>query len=150
MLNKSYKVAIIYFLLFSLLLLASGALIFANKIGFSYTSLLHYYLGDIKNFSSAKSFIGISKIILPHIFAFGIFTMVLLHFLIFTKKRATKELKIIIYLSFTSAFLEIFTAFLISEGYSFFIYLKLFSFFIFYCFILYIIFILFKSIIYDK
>jgi len=150
LLNKAYKVSIVYFLLFSLLLLASGLLIFADKIGFSYIDILHYYLGDINNFTSAKSFIGISKIVVPHIFAFGLFVMVLLHFLIFTKRRDTKEFQIIIYLCAISAFLEIFTAFLIIQGYTLFIYIKLFSFFIFYLCILYIIFILFKSIIYDK
>ncbi|QOP45825.1 hypothetical protein [Sulfurimonas paralvinellae] len=150
MLNKAYRYAIGYFLLFSLLLLVSGALIFSDKIGFSYESILHYYLGDEAAFIPAKSYAGLLKIILPHIFAFGLFVMVVLHFLIFTQKRNTKEMQIIIALSFFSAFLELFSPFGILAGLHFLIYVKLISFFLFEFTLLYVLFILFKSILYTK
>ena len=147
--SKAYKYSVGYFLLFSVLLLLSGALIFAEKIGFSYESIQNYYLGNATSFSSAKTFDGLLKIIVPHIFAFGLFVMVILHFLIFTNKRDTKEVQFLIYSSFITAFLELFSPFFIIFGVDFFIFIKLISYFLFNFVILYTLFILFKSIIYD-
>jgi len=150
LLDKAYRHTILYFLLFSLLLLFSGALIFADKIGWSAHDIMQYYLGNPDTFQVAKSFEGVTKIILPHIFAFGLFAMVLLHFIIFTKKRNTQEFRVLIYLTFLSAFFEIFSSLMIIEGFKLFAYIKLFTFFLFYLLVLYLLFILFKSIIYDK
>ena len=147
--SKAYKYAISYFLPFTLLLLISGALIFADKIGFLYESIQHYYLGSEAAFPSAKTFNGLLKIVVPHIFAFGLFIMVILHFLIFTNKRDTKEVQFIIYSSFFTAFLELFSPFFIILGLDFLIFIKLMSYFLFNFIILYTLFILFKSIIYD-
>lgn len=146
MLNRLYNYTVAYFLLFSVLLLLSGALLFADKIGFSYESVLHYYLGDENSFSTAKSYLGVLKIILPHVFTFGLFVMVVLHFLVFTKKRNTKEIYLLIYLTFFSAFLELFSPFFILWGFHFFAYIKILSFFLFEGSILYALFLLFKSI----
>jgi len=148
LLNKAYKYAIGYFLFFTLLLLLSAALIFANKIGFSY-DIKYYYLGNEAAFSVAKTFDGLLKIVVPHIFAFGLFIMVVLHFLIFTGKRNTKELQIIIFTAFISGFLELFSPFLIIFGFEIFIIIKMLSYFLFNFVILYVIFILFKSIFYN-
>ncbi|WP_457749010.1 hypothetical protein [Sulfurimonas sp.] len=147
--SKAYKYAVGYFLLFSILLLISGAVIFFEKIGFSYASIHTYYLGNSANFIAAKTYGGLLKIIVPHIFAFGLFVMVILHFLLFTCKRDTKELQIIIFTSFITAFLELFSPFFIIFGLDFFIVLKLIAYFLFNFVILYALFILFKSIIYD-
>lgn len=147
--SKAYKYAVGYFLLFSVLLLLSGTLIFAEKIGFSHESIQSYYLVNTTSFSSAKTFDGLLKIIVPHIFAFGLFVMVILHFLIFTNKRDTKEVQFLIYSSFITAFLELFSPFFIIFGVDFFIFIKLISYFLFNFVILYTLFILFKSIIYD-
>ena len=147
--NSAYKVAITYFILFSLLLLGSGAWIFSQKIGFAYESVLHYYLGNAAAFESPKTYEGLLKTILPHIFAFGLFVMVVLHFVIFTTKRNTKEFIVLIYLAFLSAFFEIFSPFMILEGFEFFAYIKVFSFFLFEGTVLYTLFILLKSIFYN-
>jgi hypothetical protein len=148
--NKAYSYAIGYFLLFSILLLLSSALIFAEKIGFSYESILHYYLGNEATFTPPKTYIGILKTVLPHIFSFGLFIMVVLHFLIFTEKRNAKEIRFIIILTFLSAFFELFCPFLILLGWTFFVYVKIISFFVFQLILLYVLFILFKSILYNK
>ncbi len=147
--TKAYKLSIIYYLIFSLLLILSAYLLFDYKIGFNYQGVVDYYLGSEENFIPAKSFSGILKIILPHIFAFALLSMVLLHFLVFTKSRYKKNTLIVIYLTFITALLEIFTPFLIISGFEFFAYLKLISFFVFLSLILYISWLLFHSIIYD-
>lgn len=148
-LQKAYKYSILYFLAFSLLLLTSGALLFEEKIGFLYQSVLDYYLGNRDSFIAPKSSVGILKIILPHIFAFGLFFMVLLHFVIFTKKRKSKQFQLLIYLAFFTAFSELFTPLLIINGLEIFAYVKIFSFFSLEFLVLYISWLLFKSIIYE-
>ncbi len=144
---NSYRYAVLYFLLFSLLLVLSGFLLFDSKIGFSVQGVLDYYLGNEEMFTQEKTALGILKIVLPHIFAFGLFSMVLLHFLIFTSHRNSPKAKALIYLIFITALLEIITPFFIINGYHFFAYLKLFSFFLFESLILYTGWLLFTSIL---
>ncbi|MBU1658801.1 hypothetical protein KKG72_07085 [bacterium] len=147
--KKAYKHSILYFLLFSLLLLSSGLMLFEHKIGLNVNSVLDYYLGNQDKYTAAKSMDGVLKIVLPHIFAFGLFSMVILHFLLFTSSRNKAEIKIIVYLTFTSALLEIAAPFFIILGAGFFAYLKIGSFVLFESLIIYISWLLFKSIIHD-
>ena len=147
--QKTYKFAIIYFLIFSLLLLLSSILLFEAKIGFSIQSIIEYYQGNADNFISAKSFGGILKIVLPHIFAFGLFIMVLLHFGVFTKSKNSLLFKIIIYSSFILGFVEIFSPLLIIQGFVIFAYIKMFAFIFFELLMLFLFWVLFKSIVYD-
>jgi len=148
-LQKAYKFSILYFLLFSLMLLASSILIFNEKIGFSLQSVLEYYQGNEDKFIAAKSTSGILKIILPHIFAFGLFIMVILHFTVFTKSRNSQVFHFIIYAAFILGLLELFTPLLIIQGFVFFAYVKIVVFFLFEFLMLYLFWILFKSIVYD-
>ncbi len=145
--TKAYKLSILYYLAFALLLIVSAFMLFEHKIGFSYQSVVDYYLGNEEKFMIAKSFSGVLKLILPHIFVFGLLSMVLLHFLVFTNLRYKKSTLVLIYLTFFTAFTEIFSPFLIISGLEFFAYLKLLSFFIFSFLILYISWLLFNSII---
>ena len=146
---RAYKLSIIYYLAFSLLLILSAYLLFDYKIGFSYQGVVDYYIGNEDRFLIAKSFSGIIKLILPHIFVFGLFSMVLLHFLVFTKLRYKRSTLILIYLTFLTALGEMLTPFLIINGLEFFAYIKLISFFIFLALILYISWLLFHSIFSD-
>lgn len=145
--TQTYKYSILYFLAFSLLLVLSGIMLFEEKIGFSIVNITEYYLGNEEKFITSKTTSGILKIVLPHIFAFGLFSMVLLHFLIFTKHRDTRTLKILIYAIFLSGFLEIFSPFMIFFGSPFFAYIKILSFILFESLVLYISWLLINSIV---
>ena len=144
--QKQYNYAVLYFLLFSILLLVSSIALFAEKIGFSYNDILHYYLGDEKLYTAPKSSTGILKIILPHIFGFGLFLMVLLHFGLFTKMRRSRKLYLLGIALFLTAFTELFSALFIVMGLTFFVYMKLFSFIVFELLILYTSWLLFRAI----
>ena len=144
--TQAYKYSIIYFLAFSMLLVASGVMLFEEKIGFSISAITQYYLGNEEKFIVAKTSPGILKIVLPHLAAFGLFSMVILHFLIFTKHKDTKQIKILIYILFTSAFLEIFSPFFIILGADIFSYVKITSFIVVESLILYISWLLLHSI----
>ncbi|DAB27439.1 MAG: hypothetical protein A2513_04955 [Sulfurimonas sp. RIFOXYD12_FULL_33_39] len=146
---KAYKLSIIYYVIFSLLLVLSAYMLFDYKIGFEYEHVINYYLGNEERFIPAKSFGGILKLILPHIFVFGLFGMVLLHFLVFTKLRYKKSTLTLIYLTFITALLEVATPFMIISGFKFFAYIKLFSFFLFLILILYTCWLIFYSIVFD-
>ena len=147
--QKAYRYSILYFLLFSLLLLVSSIFLFEEKIGFSYREVINYYLGNEALFQSSKTVKGLLKILLPHILGFGLFIMVVLHFLIFTSSNKSKKIYIIILATFISGFLELFSSFFILFGFDFFAYIKLFSFVVFECLLLYIFWLLISSIFYE-
>lgn len=128
---KAYKTAIFYYLVFSTLLLISSVMIFEQKIGFDINSVIGYYRGDEALFIPPKSISGVLKIVLPHIFVFGLFGMVLLHFIVFTSQRDKIFVKWLIYLFFITSLIEIFSPIMIILGFDTFAYLKLLSFFIF-------------------
>lgn len=144
--QEAYKLSILYYLAFSLLLVVSAIMLFEHKIGFSFSSVLEYYIGNEEKFISPQSTGVILKTVLPHIFVFGLFAMVLLHFLVFADLKYKKNIVPLLYAAFIIALLEIFTPFLIIGGFEFFAYIKLLCFFLFLGFILYISCLLFKSI----
>jgi len=146
-LQQAYRYSILYFLAFSLLLLASSILLFNERIGFSYGSVLEYYLGNEESFIMAKRPSGLLKIILPHIFGFGLFIMVVLHFVMFTKTNKKRIMPYLISATFISGFIELFSPFFILYGFEFFAYLKLLSLFVFESLLLYMFWILYSSII---
>jgi len=145
-LQQAYKYAVFYFLAFSLLLLGSSLLLFDDKIGFSASAVLEYYLGNEDKFLVEKSWGTILKIILPHIFAFGLFFMVTLHFLLFTKYKKSKLFLNLIYAIFFVGFLELFSPYLIILGLESFAYIKLISFILLEVLVLYTLWLLLSSI----
>jgi len=146
-LKKAYKFSILYFLLFALILLLSSYMLFEKKIGFSIDSVLEYYLGNEKKFTVMYSWSGMLKVILPHIFAFGLFSMVVLHFLIFTNSKHFKRTKVLILILFISGAFELLSPFFIINGFEFFAAVKLVSFFLFELNLLYLFYLLFFSIV---
>jgi len=121
-------------------------MLFDIKLGFSVDAILEYYLGNEEKFIAKKTWGGILKIILAHVFTFGLLSMVLLHFLIFTKFKHTKTLQKTIILLFLSGALEILSPFFIINGFIVFAYIKLVSLFVFEVILLTIFYLLFFSI----
>ena len=144
--HRAYKISILYFALFTLLLLGSGYMIFESKIGFDAQRALAYYMGNKELFIAAKTNGGILKLALPHIFGFALLSMIILHFLIFTKFRNSTFVKVLLYTLFISQFFEIFTPFLVINISEIFIYLKIISFYIFMSLIPIVLYLLFDSI----
>lgn len=144
--TNAYKISILYYTIFSILLFVSAYMLFEYKIGFTFESIVDYYVGNQERFLPAKSIEGLLKVTLPHIFVFGLLAMVLTHFLIFTNLRFTKKLIVLISALFITIFFEIFAPFMIISGFKYFAYIKLVSFFVFLALLLYICFLLFKTI----
>lgn len=57
----------------------TSILMFQHKLGFSYASVVRYYLGDPNLFMPARSFIGLLEVSHFHLFAMGMFFIVFSH-----------------------------------------------------------------------
>lgn len=57
----------------------TSILMFQHKLGFSYASVVRYYLGDPELFMPARSFIGLLEVSHFHLFAMGMFFIVFSH-----------------------------------------------------------------------
>jgi len=143
--NNNYRLSIIYFCIFSVMLLLSSIVLFGYKIGFSVESVIEYYLGNEELFIQAKSFGGILETITPHSFAIGLFVMVVSHFILFIKKAKSRLNISIIITLFITLFIEIFSPILIINGYTIFAVLKFVSFIIFEILSLYLVSIVYFS-----
>lgn len=99
---------------------------------------------------SAKSSQGLLKIVLPHIFAFALLSMVLLHFLKFTNTKNKKALIVLIYALFITQFFEIFAPFFMLHISELFVYVKLFSYLVYFGLMLITLHLLFASIAFSK
>ncbi len=144
--HQSYRIAIAYFALFGTLLLASGAVLFFSKIGFSYEAVQSYYLGSKALFSAPKSSYGLLETALPHLGSMGLFIMVTGHFLLFASKEKKRQAVKPAVALFIVALLDIFSGFLIVEGWSFFIWVKLAAFALLQLLGLYLLWLLLKEV----
>ncbi|MCJ7765659.1 MAG: hypothetical protein MUP09_06935 [Thiovulaceae bacterium] len=144
--HQSYRFAIAYFVLFGTLLLASGAVLFFSKIGFSYEAVQSYYLGNKALFSAPKSSYGLLEVALPHLGSMGLFIMVTGHFLLFSDKRKKRLATKVVIALFIAALLDIFSGFFIVEGWSFFIWVKLAAFAVLQLLGLFLLWLLFSAV----
>ena len=144
--HQSYRVAIAWFALFGALLLASGMVLFLSKIGFSYEAVKSYYLGSETLFINPKSSYGLLETALPHLGSMGLFIMVTGHFLLFSDQRKKRLAKKTVVFLFIAALLDIFSGFLIVEGWTFFVWVKLLAFGMLQLLGLYLLWLLFSAV----
>lgn len=117
----------LYFFAFVALLIVSGIMIYAYKTSLSIEGVQAYYLGS--SFTLPKTNAGLLKTLLPHIFAFALLSMVLLHFLAFTKFK--KKMRSLIYIVFLAQTFELFTPFLMIDISAAFVFIKLTALFVY-------------------
>lgn len=89
--HSALRPAVIFFVVFVFLQLVSGALLYAEHIGFAPAAVLEYYRGSeamlarypeaADNFRPAKTPIGLIKIALGHLLAYGVQIFILAHWL---------------------------------------------------------------------
>ncbi|MBE0598260.1 MAG: hypothetical protein IH614_13410 [Desulfuromonadales bacterium] len=78
---------LIFFYGYFLLHWLTGIFMFREKLGFSYDSVVRYYLGDPEMFMNPRSFIGLLEVAHFHLFAMGLFFVIFSHLLLFTSFR---------------------------------------------------------------
>lgn len=76
-----------FFYLYFFLHWGTSILMFGDKLGFSYASVVRYYLGDPELFMNPRSFQGLLEVTHFHLFAMGLFFVIFTHLLLFTSLR---------------------------------------------------------------
>lgn len=80
-----------FFYLYFLLHWATGIFMFREKLGFSFASVVRYYLGDPELFMNPRSFAGLLEVTHFHLFAMGLFFVVFTHLLLYTPLRQSLQ-----------------------------------------------------------
>ncbi len=122
----------------------TNILLFVEKMGFSYKSIVNYYLGD-EEFRNPLSYLGLLEVTHYHLFSFALFLIMLNHLMLFTKVSYRPKMALIV-ISFVSAALNIGAGWLVRFVSPVFAYLKMWSFWIFQVSTLFIIILSFVSL----
>lgn len=124
--NSLLRLIITFTLVFFVLLWLTNLLLFA-EIGFSYESIVTYYLGSEESFRQPKSYIGLLQESHFHLFSMAILLVTLTHLVLFANITSMTKLTVIA-ASYTSALGDIAGGWLIRYVSPWFAYLKLASF----------------------
>lgn len=103
--NSLLKLIIVFTVLFFIFLWITNLLLYL-QIGFSYESVVEYYLGSEENFRLPKSYLGMLEEAHFHFFSMAIILITLNHLILFTSIGSFWKLVLIIS-SFASAFGDI-------------------------------------------
>ncbi|MEK6223349.1 MAG: hypothetical protein N2A97_00620 [Thermodesulfobacteriales bacterium] len=123
--NTLLKLIVAYTVLFFFFLWITNLLLYL-QVGFSYDSVVQYYLGSEENFRPPRSYLGMLEEAHFHFFAMAIILVTLNHLILFTKISNFWKL-ILISSSFTSALGDIAGGWLIRYVSPEFAYLKIAS-----------------------
>lgn len=123
--NTLLKLIVAFTVLFFLFLWVTNLLLYL-QVGFSYESVVKYYLGSEEDFRPARSYLGMLEEAHFHFFAMAIILVTLNHLILFTKISNLWKL-ILIVLSYVSALGDIAGGWLIRYVSPEFAYLKIAS-----------------------
>jgi hypothetical protein len=93
--NSLLRLIIVLFLVYGAALWVTNALLYFNKMGLTYQSVVDYYLGSEQQFTQPRSYQGLLEITHFHVFAMGIFILTMAHLLLFVPLRPRTKLWLI-------------------------------------------------------
>lgn len=125
--NHLLRLIIIFFLVYVAVFWLTNALLYFNKMGLTYQSVVDYYLGSEEQFLQPRSYQGLLEISHFHLFSMGILMLTLTHLLLFVPLQPSLK-AVLICLSFGSAFLDEASSWLVRFVHPLFAYLKIASF----------------------
>lgn len=128
--SRLLQMILIFTLLFVLLLWVTNILLYMERIGIDYTSIVKYYLGSEEDFRNPISYLGLLEITHIHIFLFAMALLLVNHLTVFLNLPQSLKL-LLIFVSFISGFLDVGSGWLIRFVSPLFAYLKMVSFFVF-------------------
>jgi len=103
--NRLLQTIIVIYCLYVALLWVTNALLYFEKMGLDYASVVAYYHGDEERFLSPRSYQGLLEVSHFHLFAMGMLLLVLTHLVLFVPLRnATKAW--LVALPFAAALLD--------------------------------------------
>jgi hypothetical protein len=103
--NTLLRVIVLFFLAYCFAFWLTNFGLYFFKMGLTYQSVVDYYLGSAQSFTQPRSFLGLMEVSHFHLFAMGIFLVTLTHLLLFVPAPIWAKLWLIV-ISFTSAFLD--------------------------------------------
>lgn len=127
--NSLLRLIVLWFLLYVAALWVTNALLYFNKMGLTYQSVVEYYLGAEERFLQPRSYPGLLEISHFHLFSMGILMLTMAHLLLFVPIHP-KWKAILIWFSFGSAFFDEAAGWLTRFVHPVFAYLKIGSFLI--------------------
>ena len=104
--NSLLRLIIVCFLLYATALWVTNALLYFNKMGLTYQSVVEYYLGSEARFLQPRSYQGLLEITHFHVFAMGILILTLAHLLLFVPMPPRAKLWLICLTFFAGIFDE--------------------------------------------
>ena len=103
--NRLLQTIIVLYCFYVALLWVTNALLYFEKMGLDYASVVSYYHGDAERFMSPRSYAGLLEVSHFHLFAMGMLLLVLTHLVLFVPLRnATKAW--LVALPFAAALLD--------------------------------------------
>ncbi|MEK6692189.1 MAG: hypothetical protein AABY44_02035 [Nitrospirota bacterium] len=148
--NRLLKIILVFTLIYVAILWVTNLLLYIENIGFTYTSVVKYYLGAEEEFKNPVSFRGLLEVTHFHLFAFAMVLLLMNHLTVFTGLSQLIKLSLII-ISFLSGLGDIGAGWLIRFVSPSFAYIKIGSFIVFQVtFLLLIFFSFFALRIYNK
>lgn len=125
--NHLLRLIVIFFLVYVAIFWLTNGLLYFNKMGLTYQSVVDYYRGSEEQFLQPRSYQGLLEISHFHLFSMGILMLTLTHLLLFVPMRPSWK-ALLICLSFGSAFLDEASSWLIRFVHPGFAFLKIASF----------------------
>jgi hypothetical protein len=89
--NALLRLIIVCFIIYGIALWATNALLYFNKMGLTYQSVVDY-LGSEARFLQPRSYQGLLEVTHFHVFAMGIFILTMAHLLLFVPLRPRTKL----------------------------------------------------------
>ncbi len=122
--NRLLQTIVVLYVLYVGGLWITNFLLYFNKMGLTYASVVEYYLGSEERFLQPRSYQGLLEVSHFHFFAMGMLLLVLTHLMLFVP--ISNRLKIwLIVLPFLSAFLDEGSSWLVRFAHPGFAYLKI-------------------------
>lgn len=128
--NRLLQIILVFTLIYIAILWVTNLLLYIEKIGFTHTSVVKYYLGTEEEFKNPVSYRGLLEVTHFHIFAFAMALLLMNHLTVFTGLSQSIKLSLII-ISFLSGLGDMGAGWLIRFASPGFAYLKIGSFIIF-------------------
>ena len=128
--NRLLQIILLFVLIYTGFLWFTNILLYMEKIGFTYTSVVDYYLGSDEEFRNPISYRGLLEVTHFHLFVFAIVLLLVSHLTVFSGINQRLKLPLIT-ISFISGFLDIASGWLIRFVSPEFAYLKVLGFIVF-------------------
>ena len=122
--NRLLQTIVVLYVLYVAGLWVTNALLYFNKMGLTYASVVEYYLGSEERFLTARTYQGMLEVSHFHLFATGMLLLVLTHLLLFIPAPSTVKLWLIV-LPFAAALLDEGASWLVRFAHPGFAYLKI-------------------------